>query len=321
MKTITDGQRQLIHAVVAEGLSSLPAGVLEKDVLMTEVLASLAELASLDFPLVFCGGTCLSKAHGLIQRMSEDLDFKLLVPQELSRSARSRQLSHMKQALAGLFSANGFYVPADSITASDENNYFSLMLGYQSTFARVVSLRAEIQLEFTVRPVVLATQRLPVRSLLAVSAGLSTQAFELTCVGIEETLTEKILSVLRRTAQWLAGRNRADFDPRLARHLYDVHQIVRAHRELASALRPGLFATLVAADTSRFARQHPEFAKDPVAEMARALAAVRTDPLFREHYDRVLDDLVFGEAVAFDAALTAFEGVATGLLAQLADSK
>lgn len=321
MKTITEDQRQLIHAVVAEGLSSLPAGVLEKDLLITEVLASLAELACLAFPVVFCGGTCLSKAHGLIQRMSEDLDFKVLVPQGLSRSASSRQLSHMKQTLAGHFSGGGFYVPAGGITARDENNYFSLMLHYQSAFSKVVSLRAEIQVEFTVRPVVLATQRLPIRSMLEVSAALPTQAFELTCVGIEETMAEKTLSLLRRTAEWLAERNRADFDPRLVRHLYDVHQIVRNHPKLPSALHPGLFATLVAADAAQFANQHPESARDPATEMARALELIKAEPLFRDHYGRFLSDLVFGETVAFDAALTAFDGVATRLLAQLPASR
>jgi len=29
--------------------------------------------------LVFAGGTCLSKAHGLINRMSEDIDIKVLL--------------------------------------------------------------------------------------------------------------------------------------------------------------------------------------------------------------------------------------------------
>ena len=42
MKTITERERQLINAVVAEGLTSLPAGVLEKDLLITEAPRGLA---------------------------------------------------------------------------------------------------------------------------------------------------------------------------------------------------------------------------------------------------------------------------------------
>ena len=72
MKTITERELQLINAVVAEGLTSLPAGVLEKDLLITEALRGLAGADTL-FPLVFCGGTCLAKAHGLILGLSKGL--------------------------------------------------------------------------------------------------------------------------------------------------------------------------------------------------------------------------------------------------------
>ena len=40
---------------------------------------------------VFCGGTSLSKGYGLIQRFSEDLDFKLLLPEAgIERAVRRR---------------------------------------------------------------------------------------------------------------------------------------------------------------------------------------------------------------------------------------
>ncbi|AWP23017.1 hypothetical protein C4901_06490 [Acidiferrobacter sp. SPIII_3] len=30
--------------------------------------------------IIFCGGTALSQAHGVIERMSEDADFRIVVP-------------------------------------------------------------------------------------------------------------------------------------------------------------------------------------------------------------------------------------------------
>jgi hypothetical protein len=60
MKTITETNRQLINAVVAEGLNKLPAGVIEKDFLVTEVLRELAGISIAEMDIVFCGGTCLS---------------------------------------------------------------------------------------------------------------------------------------------------------------------------------------------------------------------------------------------------------------------
>jgi hypothetical protein len=252
--------------------------------------------------------------------MSEDLDFKVLVPPGLSRTAQSRKLSLMKQTLAKHFSGMGFHIAPGGVTAHDQNNYFSFKLQFQSAFSKVVSLRSEIQVEFTVRPVLLATQQLPIRSMLEILTLRPTKVFELTCAGVEETLAEKTLSLLRRTAELLAGRNRDNFDPRLVRHLYDIHEIVSHHPHLPAALRPGLFATLAAADALQFSNQHPEFVKDSAAELTRALAVIKNERMFGDHYGRFLNDLVFGEPIAFDAALAAFDAVATKLLAQLPES-
>lgn len=313
MKTITEPHRQLINAIVAEGLSKLPAGVLEKDWMVTEVLRALAGINISGMEIVFCGGTCLSKAHGLIERMSEDIDFKVGLPEALSRNGRSQQLRQLKQDLAKHFTGMGFDVPADGVTARDQNNYFSLALHFQSAFPRVVSLRSEIQVEFSARPLITPTQRLPIASMLEVSASLPSQAFEMNCVSIEETLAEKVLSLLRRVALMRVRDSMDGFDPRLVRHLFDVHAIMRAHPGMMSMLSPVLFKRLVAEDAAQFSHQHPEFLDHPVAQMSGALVAIKTDPMFRMHYDDFLKELVYGEAVAFEAALAAFEAAAVGL--------
>lgn len=93
MKTITLQDRELISSLIGEGLTSLAEGVIEKDLLLTEVLGVVTKSANEIIQPVFCGGTCLSKAHGLIERMSEDIDFKLVAPADLSRTARSKTLS------------------------------------------------------------------------------------------------------------------------------------------------------------------------------------------------------------------------------------
>jgi hypothetical protein len=152
MKTITAREHDLILDVRNEGLTALPPGLFEKDLLITEVLRTVAAASSDGLQLVFCGGTCLSKAHGLIERMSEDLDFKLVLPQGLSRSARSRVLSQFKKRLAAVLVDAGFAVPANEIIAGDENSYVSLTLHYESRFAPVASLRSEIKVELNARP-------------------------------------------------------------------------------------------------------------------------------------------------------------------------
>lgn len=99
MKTITGRQRRTLEDLSAEGLlRALPLQTLEKDIHVTDLLHRLSTLRvhHPHFPrsrapascsagqdtgiqLVFACGTCLSKAHRIIDRMSEDVDIKVVL--------------------------------------------------------------------------------------------------------------------------------------------------------------------------------------------------------------------------------------------------
>lgn len=316
MKTITAREHDLILDVRNEGLTSLPPGIFEKDLLITEVLRTVVAVDSDGIQLVFCGGTCLSKAHGLIERMSEDIDFKLVLPQGLSRSARSRLLSQFKKRLAAVLMDAGFAVPANEIIARDENSYVSLNLHYESRFAPVASLRPEIKVELNARPPVLPTSPLPIPSMLDVLIQAPKSGLHVECIGVEETLAEKVLSFLRRTAEARAGRNRADYDDRLVRHLYDVRAIARGREGLV--LPHEHFAALVAGDATQFRNQYPEFEEDPVGQMRVILDDLHHEAdAFERDYLRFADELVFGEPVTFAEARAVFIELAESLIGQL----
>lgn len=316
MKTITAREHDLILDVRNEGLTSLPPGIFEKDLLITEVLRTVVAVDSDGIQLVFCGGTCLSKAHGLIERMSEDIDFKLVLPQGLSRSARSRLLSQFKKRLAAVLVDAGFAVPANEIIARDENSYVSLNLHYESRFAPVASLRPEIKVELNARPPVLPTSPLPIPSMLDVLIQAPKSGLHVECIGVEETLAEKVLSFLRRTAEARAGRNRADYDDRLVRHLYDVRAIARGREGLV--LPHEHFAALVSGDATQFRNQYPEFEEDPVGQMRVILDALHHEAdAFERDYLRFVDELVFGEPVTFAEARAVFIELAESLIGQL----
>ncbi|TCS94025.1 nucleotidyltransferase AbiEii toxin of type IV toxin-antitoxin system [Tepidimonas ignava] len=266
--------------------------------------------------LVFCGGTCLSKAHGLIKRMSEDIDFKLVLPQGLSRSARSRILSQFKKRLVAVLLDAGFAVPANEIIARDENSFVSLNLHYESRFAAVASLRPAIKVELNARPPVLSTSPLPIASMLDVLIQAPRTDLHVECIGVEEALAEKVLSFLRRTAQARAGRNRADYDDRLVRHLYDVTAIARGREGLE--LPHKHFAALVAGDATQFRNQYPEFGEDPVGQMRVVLDALHHEAdAFERDYLRFVDELVFGEPITFAEARATFIGLAESLIGLL----
>ncbi len=84
MKKLSQQIIEKISDFEIESDVSLPGFALEKDYFVLEAITLIQGLPpSPDFRLVFCGGTCLSKAYGILHRMSEDVDFKI-VPSELS---------------------------------------------------------------------------------------------------------------------------------------------------------------------------------------------------------------------------------------------
>jgi hypothetical protein len=133
------------------------------------------------------------------------------------------------------------------------------------------------------------------------------------CVGIEETLAEKVLSFLRRTAEMRADRNRAEYDDRLVRHLYDVRAIACTRDELQ--LPHEHVAELVAGDANQYRNQYPEFEHDPVGQMRVAMEALDRDSgTFERDYLRFVDELVFGEPVTFSEARSVIVQMAEHLI-------
>ena len=72
--------------------------LVEKDWFVVKALAAIAAADAGPFRLVFGGGTALSRAHGLIRRMSEDIDLKIVGETE-SRKALRRLRESITKAL------------------------------------------------------------------------------------------------------------------------------------------------------------------------------------------------------------------------------
>ena len=52
---------------------------IEKDWHVIRAMQAISQVDSGIFRLVFAGGTCLARAHKLVQRMSEDVDYKVVL--------------------------------------------------------------------------------------------------------------------------------------------------------------------------------------------------------------------------------------------------
>lgn len=349
MRTITAAQKQALEDLSAQGLlKNLPVQTAEKDIHITELLKALGELrVEHDFfsdlkrgeksrpdtgiKLVFAGGTCLSKAHGLIDRMSEDIDIKVVLtppeePFSKGRGDRARLKAlheHLPKVLEQLeFPLLQYGEGVDNPRIRDAHRYYVVGAGYESAYGQLPSLRPELKLEMIQREPLLPTEPRQFGYLYESLAGIPFSApATIECISIAETAAEKVVSLLRRCAWNWDGHQRGDMDPALVRHVYDVARITeRAGDSLAAARE--IFSQLVMNDRDEFKGQHPGFDEDPVGVLKRTLEAAKANGELKARFEERLLPLVYDdEPASFEASFSLFEEVARDFLAACESGK
>lgn len=92
MRGVDDTQSARIDWALREQIVSLGGAFLEKDVLIAEVVPHICRIGrDQGARIVFYGGTSLSQAWGIIERMSEDADFRIMLPPEVSGQGKRRK--------------------------------------------------------------------------------------------------------------------------------------------------------------------------------------------------------------------------------------
>ena len=321
MKALSSERQELIDALVAEtAIGGITAGLLEKDEHLTDALRALFSLPLDGMRLVFCGGTSLSKAHGLIERMSEDADLKIVLSsssESLSRTQIRKLLSTLKTTVTGTLTSIGLVEDRHRARAFNENRYFCSAWSYARQYDSTASLRPHLQIELTARSPVLDTVTCQIGSLADHLAERKDNTFAAPTVAVAEIVAEKVLSFLRRYAQHRAGLLQQDWDTALVRHIYDVHCVYR-HQADVFAIAADAFPKLVAGDQHEFGVQFPDFAAAAHAVLSGALRQASADTTIQAEYTKNLIPLIYGnEAPEFAEALGSFNAVATALLSTL----
>jgi hypothetical protein len=302
---------------ISELINSEELGIaeyaLEKDFIVTEILEALTKNTNPWFDLIFCGGTCLSKAYGLLSRISEDVDIKVVLKPDiyLTRNNLRSALSKLKAEVCSNIFAAGFNAEdVEVVVAKDDNKYVVVNVAYESRFAQAHDMRSKVQLELNYTSLSLPQVNRGIGLLFDELSGVNTRpVFHTPCIDLTEAVVEKLVSFPRRLAMYLEDGTRK-LDPALIRHLYDVHEVVSGHPSLI-ADHPQLKELMLSAmekDAKDFARQHDQFLADPVGELNNAMAVVRTEPAFAAIYERFVQVMVYQPSPpVFDVVLCTFE--------------
>lgn len=283
---------ELVEDVAAE-LGINEPSLVEKDFHVVQALSLLADHHSPNFELVFAGGTCLSKTFASLQRMSEDVDLKVLPTEEgrkLNPSELRRALSVLKQEVQVLLDVNGFTI--DNRIARNDNHFIGFDLIYPAIFDVNDALRPNIKIELTLCDYDCNREDRSISSLVAQTMGYVPEVRSFSCIDVMHTSAEKLVSLLRRTAAGLRGIS-AWSDDALIRHLYDLHVI---NKEITlGAVFFRLVREAVASDGRQFSNKHKAFLDNPEEEMKAALVALNNEDMYRQQYERFLGPLVYAQ--------------------------
>ncbi|PPC62440.1 hypothetical protein C1Y41_12700 [Pantoea sp. ICBG 1758] len=292
---------------VADALGIESVAIVEKDHYIVELLRLLQPLSFDTHQLVFAGGTALSKAGISLNRMSEDVDIKLIpvtgFSLQYSRNQRKNIIKTITETIlaSGMFSMDEEYPKV----TRDENRYNEIPVRYPQEYVQIPCLRPFIKLELMETDLLEAAENRAISSLVMdlTKKGEVVRAFP--CATIGSTQAEKLISMMRRTAASVRNVERA-VDESLVRHIYDNFCIVREKGADVPVLKR-FVQECIEQDIQRYGAQYPEFCESPVEELKMGLEELARNPVYKERYLQFVTPMVFGEShVSWEEAYACF---------------
>jgi Nucleotidyl transferase AbiEii toxin, Type IV TA system len=265
-------------------LKRIREGFIEKDWYVTQVIRVMAGISYDAFPLIFTGGTALSKAHHLIQRFSEDIDFRVNAhPDTHSRGARSR----FKNAVLEGLQAAGF--ENNQVYASNENRFFSIAIDYESGFPPSPMLRPHIQLDVFIEEVQLLPVQLPVSSFVNELSKQPPEVPAINCIHQVESAADKLSAIVWRIPDRRRGTD--NDDPTIVRHIHDLAMLkdgAVAHPDFAK-----LTTAAVQRDSAR-PKNLSSFGDIPLAEKFNIMLSILDqDAEYPGEYDNFIETMSY----------------------------
>ncbi len=299
--------QELLEAVATE-LAVDPSFV-EKDWHATQIIAGITARGSAEPALVFSGGTSLSKGYGLIQRFSEDLDFKLLLPS--SSIDRDTRRSYRAAVTDAIRAGGDWTLSEDDIFVGDKGQFLRYDITYSPMYTPSQPLRKSIRLEMTLKPPALRPEQRPLRSLVAQVQDHPPEIPEIHCVVPAETAADKLSALTWRI---LSQHHGADDDPTVVRHLHDLAALESC--ALNHPDFPALLETRITEDTSRMKGVPHLAALQPTERVSTVLNILETDPKHLSDYREFVAAMCYGrqdEIPEFTTALSAVQRLAAVL--------
>lgn len=317
---------------------NIPAAYIEKDFWVTEVLRSLSTPLRIDLeykPLgtlyarvIFKGGTSLSKAHGLIERFSEDIDLYVVtrfqpdgepapaLPDFEEDDLSKGRADQVLQALAARVNAD---IGREVVKDSDKDPRTGTRRAYRLHHADEevpAALRPHVLIELTrmgnPEPNAPHQLRSMVHEFVETTGVADADFAEFEPITVDvlmphRTLVEKLYA-LESSASMLAKD--PDALSHMARHFYDVHQLLLSDSVMESLAAEGNGAEELAGDhvaRSKAVRRDTGPRPDKGFAHSYWIVDAQARAKAKDAYEREVPALAYGKIPEFDTICALIE--------------
>jgi len=312
---LTQEQLKELVLVTAETLRIKYPSIIEKDYYVTHAIHSLSGMENEYFRLIFAGGTCLAKAHRIVKRMSEDIDFKIQLKNTSDTFSKSRLLKELKKFRTQIMES--LTLPDLMVSDSavrNEGQYLRAELAYPALFTGDNILRPHLLLEFTFADVRLATESLTINTIIedVITMDKIFSPLPIDCVSSDETAIEKWVGLTRRIAA--IERQYHYDDETLVRHIYDLNAVKQSGK--INDIFFILAKTIVNSDAKQFKNQHPEYFNDPTTEIRQSLEILKNKEIWKERYQQFTNSMVYDKTAMpdYENAVQSLENISKNII-------
>ncbi len=311
---------ELIH-LTAERLGLQEPAVIEKDLYVTQAISVLQGVVNETFKLIFQGGTALAKAHKLIQRMSEDCDFRIAyrqLNQTMAKDVQRKKLRAYRYDLVSALKNHGFKLQEDAVRVRNEGQFVCIRAEYPSVHGVPSVLKPFVALEFFLDDVKTPVVGKVISTLVRETLGERIQhaSAEVECMSISETAAEKWVALTRRVIT--AKEKDRYYSQALVRHIYDLHMIDK-HSPLGEEFTD-LAVKVVEGDRNHFKKHSNLYYADPVKAIKHSLSELEENLDWQSAWNAFIEAMVYGDKLTYEEAMETLRALSELVLKSLSQA-
>lgn len=305
----SDDEKRAVFNEIKQNTTVTPKAI-EKDWWVSHVIKSLFSLRCSE-ALTFKGGTSLSKAWGIINRFSEDVDISIdksffgLSGETRSSRDRIRKLSRkyireeLCPELASVLWVNGAAEcePLFKISKDSDADPSVILIPYRSIYPEEDYIKGTVKVEISCRNMFEPREMRPIRPIVAeCSPMIEWPELMVPTVTPDRTFLEKVF-LLHEEYQKNYPRHK-----RMSRHLFDLAKLYETGWAEKALANRELFDAIVEHRREFNAIRGIDYSKH-TPENIRVVPPDNILPLWREDYEQMIRQFIYGPVPTFDEIL------------------